>query len=326
VMEFLQGEELRATLKREQRLAPARVVRLVSQVALGLDDAHAKSLVHRDLKPDNLFLCQTAAGDIVKVLDFGSVRDNAAHAKKLTVVGTTIGSPFYMSPEQAQGLDGLDRRADVWSLAAIAYECLTGEVPFTGNNGPSILLEILTKEPKLPSSLAGGIPRGVDRALLHALRKHMGLRTTTVGQFADELGAGYGLAADHKTWAHTPERELEQQISQAQAAARNAPVSEPAPASASDDFFGDGGLGWSERAPAVAGKPAAPASAAREFPTLPPTSGVPASSSSASVAGNSAPSSLSLSPALHDRSRWLAVVGVAVVALLLGVALVLLLN
>jgi serine/threonine protein kinase len=340
VMEFLQGEELRATLKRERRLPRARVVRLVSQVALGLDDAHAKSLVHRDLKPDNLFLCQTAAGDMVKVLDFGSVRDNAANAKKLTVVGTTIGSPFYMSPEQAQGLDGLDRRADVWSLAAIAYECLTGEVPFMGNNGPSILLEILTKEPRLPSSVAGGIPRGVERALLHALKKPVGLRTSSVGQFADELGAGFGLAADHERWARTPEHELEQQMAEAQAARLNAPASEPVPASASDEFFGElGGLGWSERSPAIAEQPRAPASeAARKLPTLPPTSGATsngghrnsapanASRSSGAPPSGDVPSSLSLSPVLHDRSRWLAVAGVAVVALLVGIALVLLLN
>ena len=112
--------------------------------------------MHRDLKPDNLFLCQTREGDIVKILDFGSVKDKADDAKKLTVLGTTIGSPFYMAPEQAQGLDTLDQRADVWALAAITYECVCGHVPFKGNNGPSILLEILTKEPEPPSKSGAG--------------------------------------------------------------------------------------------------------------------------------------------------------------------------
>src|SRR5690606_1769532 len=101
IMEFLYGEELRATLRRQRRIPPERVVRMLSQLALALDEAHQKDLVHRDLKPENLFLCQTSEGDIVKVLDFGSVRDNAASAKKLTVMGTTIGSPYYMPPEQA---------------------------------------------------------------------------------------------------------------------------------------------------------------------------------------------------------------------------------
>ena len=93
VMEFLYGEELRATLKRESVLPAARVVRMLSQLAIGLDGAHARKLVHRDLKPDNIFLCQTREGDIVKVLDFGSVKDKADGAKQLTVLGTTIGSP-----------------------------------------------------------------------------------------------------------------------------------------------------------------------------------------------------------------------------------------
>jgi serine/threonine protein kinase len=154
VMEFLEGEELRNLLKREKRLPPERVVRMLSQIAIGLDEAHRRQLVHRDLKPDNIFLCGTREGDIVKLLDFGSVKDKSSMAKKLTVVGTTIGSPFYMAPEQAQGLETLDARADVWSLAAITYECLTGQVPFRGINGPSILLAILTKDP-VPPTQAG---------------------------------------------------------------------------------------------------------------------------------------------------------------------------
>jgi len=154
VMEFLEGEELRNVLKREKHLPPERVVRMLSQPAIGLDEAHRRQLVHRDLKPDNLFLCGTREGDIVKLLDFGSVKDKSSMAKKLTVVGTTIGSPFYMAPEQAQGLETLDARADVWALAAITYECITGKVPFQGINGPSILLAILTKDP-VPPTKAG---------------------------------------------------------------------------------------------------------------------------------------------------------------------------
>src|SRR5262249_55389884 len=93
VMEYLEGEELRMLLKREKTLTPERVVRMMSQVALGLEAAHARKIVHRDLKPDNIFLCGTREGDDVKILDFGSVRDNSEGAKKLTVMGTTIGSP-----------------------------------------------------------------------------------------------------------------------------------------------------------------------------------------------------------------------------------------
>lgn len=301
VMEFLYGEELRSTLKREGSLAPERIVRLLSQVALALDDAHQKNLVHRDLKPENLFLCQTTSGDMLKVLDFGSVRDNANNAKKLTVMGTTIGSPFYMPPEQAQGLDTLDRRADVWALGAIAYECLTGQVPFKGVNGPSILLEILTKEPTPPSAAAGAgradIPSGVDDAVLRALKKPVGLRTASVGQFADDVGHGYGLSGDHRSWAGTAEQELAQQISSALRALADKPTVPRKPATVTDAFFGEReGLGVSQ--------PPQPAEAPGP--------------------GDSSGAVSSLRIPMQGRPSWLAPALVAATALVAGVVLALL--
>lgn len=229
VMEFLDGEELRLVLKREGTIAPARIVRMLSQVAIGLDEAHARQFVHRDLKPDNLFLCGTREGDFVKIVDFGSVKDKNKDAKKLTVLGTTVGSPYYMAPEQAQGLESLDARADVFALAAITYECLTGTVPFTGNNGPSILLSILTKEPDPPSAKSAGarhpIPPAMDDAIEGALAKNPSFRTQSVGHFATAVGRAYGLEGDHRAWAITAQGELERRI--APALAR---VAAPAPA------------------------------------------------------------------------------------------------
>ena len=243
VMEFLYGEELRSTIKRQKVLKPARLVRVLSQVAIGLDAAHAKKFVHRDLKPDNLFLCQTTVGDIVKILDFGSVKDKTSGAKKLTVMGTTIGSPFYMSPEQAQGLETLDQRADVWALGAIAYECVTGSVPFKGINGPSILLEILTKEPAVPSAAGQGqkypIPPGVDRAIGGALKKTAALRTPSVGAFADQMGHAYGLEGDHTVWAKESEEALDKLISSKLDALMTAPLPEKKKGDAADSFFGE---------------------------------------------------------------------------------------
>ena len=222
VMEFLDGEELRYVLKREKVLPPERTVRMLSQVAIGLDEAHARNFIHRDLKPDNLFLCGTREGDVVKLLDFGSVKDTRGTSKKLTVLGTTIGSPYYMAPEQAQGLETIDPRADVFALGAVAYECTTGEVPFTGTNGPSILLAILTKEPVPPTVKARGgnggkypVPPAMDDVLEEALAKNPNIRTRTVGAFADAVGRAYGLAGDHKLWAQTPQAELSRQIAEA---------------------------------------------------------------------------------------------------------------
>jgi len=219
VMEFLEGEELRYILKREKVLPPERLVRMISQVAIGLDGAHERNFIHRDLKPDNLFLCGTREGDIVKLLDFGSVKDQSGSRKKLTMLGTTIGSPYYMAPEQAQGLESIDRRADVFALAAVAYECMTGEVPFTGNNGPSILLAILTKDPVPPTLKAKGgkypVPPRLDEVIEEALAKNPNIRTKSVGALADAIGAAYGLEGNHLVWAKMPQGELAGQIAAA---------------------------------------------------------------------------------------------------------------
>ena len=268
-MEFLYGEELRATLKREHTIAPARMIRMLSQVAIGLDGAHARKLVHRDLKPDNLFLCQTSDGDIVKLLDFGSVKDKGESAKKLTVLGTTIGSPYYMAPEQAQGLETLDHRADVWALAAIIYESVVGTVPFMGINGPSILLEILTKEPKPPSQAAKDakhpVPPTLDRVMTHAFKKQAAQRIGSVGALADAVGQAYGLTGNHREWAKASEADLTTRIAaklpelmQAQPPA--------GPANVADSFFGeadaldtfDSPRGASVRPPAAVGPGSVP--------------------------------------------------------------------
>jgi serine/threonine-protein kinase len=229
VMEFLDGEELRFVLKRDKVIAPERLIRMLAHVAIGLDEAHARQMVHRDLKPDNLFLCGTREGDVVKILDFGSVKDKNKDAKKLTVLGTTIGSPYYMAPEQAQGLDTLDARADVFALAAITYECVTGSVPFTGNNGPSILLSILTKDPDPPSTKSASakhpIPVALDDVMELALAKNQNIRTRSVGEFATAVGRAYGLEGDHRTWATMPQTELQQLVA---AGLARAPAAAPA--------------------------------------------------------------------------------------------------
>lgn len=257
VMEFLYGEELRSALKRESVLSPARIVRMLAQLAAGLDSAHEKQLVHRDLKPDNVFLCQQRDGDVVKILDFGSVKDKADNAKKLTVLGTTIGSPFYMAPEQAQGLDTLDHRADVWALAAIVYECLTGAVPFGGVNGPSILLEILTKTPVPPSERAAGnkytVPPTLDRVMAWAFQKNPAMRIPSAGDLADRVGQAYGLLGTHRDWIAMTQSDVEAQINERMPAAIAAMADQGQKGSALDDFFGDGGnlLDQSVRPPPV---------------------------------------------------------------------------
>jgi serine/threonine-protein kinase len=138
-------------------------------------------------------------------------------------MGTTIGSPFYMSPEQAQGAESLDHRADVFALGAIAYECLVGEVPFTGSNGPAILLAILTKTPPPVSTRTDptfGVPTAIDDVIDDALAKKPEMRTASVGAFADAFGRAFGLAGTHLDWARTPVAELERAIAEARSRGR----------------------------------------------------------------------------------------------------------
>lgn len=223
-MEYLEGEELRMLLKRDGTLPPARLVRILSQLALGLLEPHQRKFVHRDIKPDNIFLCHTEEGPVVKLLDFGSVRDNTEGAKKLTVIGTTIGSPYYMSPEQAQGAEDLDQRADVWSLAAIAYEAMVGSVPFPGKSGPQVLLAILSVEPQPPTIVAEGIPPRVDDVVAQALVKDPAGRIGSVAELADRFGHAYALTGAHGDWAYVPEQHLAARLAEVEAHAMAAPA------------------------------------------------------------------------------------------------------
>ena len=162
---------------------------MLSQVAIGLDEAHARKFVHRDLKPDNVFLCQTHDGDIVKILDFGSVKDRAEGAKKLTVMGTTIGSPYYMAPEQAQGLDTLDQRADVWALAAIVYESVTGRVPFPGPNPAVVMTKHLNEPLEPPDEVNPRLTRGTGQIIEKMMAKDRDLRYQSPSELLVDLQA-----------------------------------------------------------------------------------------------------------------------------------------
>lgn len=311
VMEFLDGEELRFVLKREKMIPPERIVRMLAQTAIGLDEAHARQFVHRDLKPDNLFLVGTREGDVVKILDFGSVKDKNKDAKKLTVLGTTIGSPYYMAPEQAQGLETLDARADVFALGAITYECMTGTVPFTGNNGPSILLAILTKEPDPPSTKSATakhpIPAAMDDVIELALAKNPNIRMKSVGELATSVGHAYGLQGDHRAWAQMDRAELARLIAQAPKAAPAAPRA-PTLEAAADPFAVPAGTGTNPMhgAPLHPG-PGIPPSQPMAQPPMPPMQPT-----------NFANDDIPMGVPTSGRPPWLIPVIVGVAALVLG--------
>jgi len=145
VMERLRGESLKACIVRRGVLSRRKVALLVTQVAKALSAAHALHTVHRDLKPDNVFLLDTRYELFAKLLDFGIAKppeDLAQH--RLTKTGTMVGTPFYMSPEQLRDAKNVDHRADLWALAVIAYYALCGQLPFSGKTIPSLAMAVCT--------------------------------------------------------------------------------------------------------------------------------------------------------------------------------------
>ncbi len=154
VMEFVQGETLASKIQRDGPMPAIKAVQALLPIADGLRLAHERSIVHRDIKPDNILLASDALGRIQpKLLDFGIAKvDHAPVNGKLTQMGAVLGSPEYMSPEQAQGLEGVDARSDVWSLSVALYELLTGHVPFTGPNYNALMQSIIHEPAQPPQS------------------------------------------------------------------------------------------------------------------------------------------------------------------------------
>jgi hypothetical protein len=163
VMELLEGETLRDRIKRLSTLEPVEMVRIVAEVARAITRAHEAGIVHRDLKPENIFLVPNEDSEIAKVLDFGVAKVEASTLADgtNTRTGSILGTPFYMSPEQAQGNKEVDYRSDLWSLGVIAFECLTGKRPFNSDALGDLVLQICVRDIAIPSELAT-VPAGFD--------------------------------------------------------------------------------------------------------------------------------------------------------------------
>ena len=193
VMERLEGSDLAATLDEHGVMTTNAAVSAVLQACEGLAEAHALGIVHRDLKPANLFLAKTPEGTVLKVLDFGISKNLGAAVRSgrrstLTKAGLTVGSPYYMSPEQMRALPSLDARADVWSLGAILFELLTGRCPFEGEKPAVICAKVLT-EPAPSLRAYCDAPAELDAIIQRCLEKDLGARFQTVSQLADALRA-----------------------------------------------------------------------------------------------------------------------------------------
>jgi eukaryotic-like serine/threonine-protein kinase len=185
VMPYVEGESLRGRLDREGQLPIEDAVRLTREVASAIDYAHRNGVIHRDIKPENILLHDGRA----VVADFGiALAVTNAGGGRLTQTGLSLGTPQYMSPEQATGEREIDARSDIYSLGAVMYEMLTGEPPFTGATAQAVVARIITSQPPLPSAQRKSVPPNVEDAVLKALQKMRADRFATAAEFAAAIG------------------------------------------------------------------------------------------------------------------------------------------
>jgi serine/threonine-protein kinase len=208
-MEFVEGETIGSFIEKGHRFKPERVISLVSQVAAALDYAHSKGIIHRDIKPANLMLSD---GDKIKVMDFGIAK---AVDAEMTQSGTLLGTPSYMSPEQAMG-DKLDGRTDIFSLGVCAFEMLSGEQPFPGNNVTSILYKLVHVDPIEPANLEmnGLVPQKWHDVFGKVLAKKPDERYQTAADFVHDLefclGSWFGALDETLVFGAAPASEFDE--------------------------------------------------------------------------------------------------------------------
>ena len=184
VLPFVRGESLRVLLNRETQLGVDEALAITRQIASALDYAHRQGVVHRDIKPENILIHEGEA----MLTDFGiALAIKEAGGSRLTETGLSLGTPQYMSPEQATGDRQLDARSDLYSLAAVLYEMLTGEPPMTGPTVQAVIAKLLTEMPTRIRTVRGTVPEGVDNAVAKALAKVPADRYATAGDFAKAL-------------------------------------------------------------------------------------------------------------------------------------------
>jgi serine/threonine protein kinase len=190
VMPLLRGSALGAVIRQQQQLSLRRCIDVTAQILAALAAAHAAGVVHRDLKPDNVFLVRMGdREDFVKVLDFGISKMIGEHRPDatLTQTGTILGTPYYMSPEQARGLRDLDARVDVYAVGAILYQMLTGKPPFDGDSYNQLLSAILLDDFPRPSLLRADVPPALEELILRATEKDREKRYRDAGEMRQAL-------------------------------------------------------------------------------------------------------------------------------------------
>jgi serine/threonine protein kinase len=199
-MEYLEGLSLAVLIKQHGPQPEGRVIHLLRQVCSSLAEAHARGLVHRDIKPHNILITRRGGiPDFVKVLDFGLVKGPEPGGMELTAAHATMGTPLYMSPEAVQGAETVTPPSDIYSLGAVGYELLTGQTVFSGTTLGEIILQQIRSRPDKPSArLQRPVSADLENLLLRCLEKSPAARPTAV-----ELEAALGQCVANGSWTRS---------------------------------------------------------------------------------------------------------------------------
>ncbi|MBX3181450.1 MAG: serine/threonine protein kinase [Polyangiaceae bacterium] len=194
VMEYMDGDSLSERIRQVHRLTANELYPIAVQLLEGLHAAHSAGIIHRDLKPDNVYLLASHAGqrDFVKILDFGISKFSSLSSDSgfsMTRTGAVMGTPYYMSPEQAKGAKGMDHRADLYSVGVILYECVTGQVPFNADTFNELLFKIVLEEPAPMEMLAPDIDRGFADLIRRGMARDPAQRFQSAKEFQQALEA-----------------------------------------------------------------------------------------------------------------------------------------
>ena len=193
VMDLAEGESLNSLIERHGALPETNAAEIIRQACAALEEAHRQGVVHRDIKPDNIFIEKTPNGLQVKVLDFGVAASTKVNASRLTGAGSIVGTPHYISPEYCLG-EELDGRSDIYSLGIVLYEMMTSVVPFDSTIPTAILIKHVNDTPPPPRMLNPNISPAVELVVLRAIEKQREARPKTAGEMARELIAAVGIA------------------------------------------------------------------------------------------------------------------------------------
>ena len=204
VMEFMDGDALSKRIETKGRLTPREIYPIARQILEALVAAHGAGIIHRDLKPDNVFLLKSRGGqaDFVKLLDFGISKFSALSGESgfsMTRTGAVMGTPYYMSPEQAKGAKGMDHRADLYAVGVILYECVTGSVPFNADTFNELLFKIVLETPQPIEQVVPDSDPDFNKIVQKAMAREPGIRFQTSREFQqtlDQWASGAGVPAN----------------------------------------------------------------------------------------------------------------------------------